>query len=112
MGGGSAAANRAQKRNVTRSVCPSEHHIARILHARHFREPLVFAHHLAGISAYCPGDAGALVAAHAPGSGVVGHQCLVPAWEPPLEPMEVAERESQADHRGRAYGTPAAETAM
>src|SRR6202022_1360882 len=102
--GARAAASSAQRRRLTASVCPSQDHIARILLAAgHLRKSSIFPHDLAGISAHGPWDSNALVVPHARGPRVVGHQGLVAAREPALEPAEVADGEAHVDHRILAH---------
>src|SRR6267143_185590 len=102
--GALAAPSSAQRRRLTASVCPSQDHIARILPAAgHLRKPSIFPHDLARIRAHRPWDSDALVVPHARGPRVVGHQRLVAAREPALEPAEVAHREPHVDHRILAH---------
>src|SRR6266850_100562 len=102
--GALAAPSSAQRRRLTASVCPSQDHIARILPAAgHLGKPSIFPYDLARIRAHRPWDSDALVVPHAGGPRVVGHQRLVAAREPALEPAEVAHREPHVDHRILAH---------
>src|SRR5439155_187613 len=81
----------SQRRRPTRSVCPSEHHIARILTSCKPRESLVLPHHLARIGSNRGGDPHALVVPQASRSGVVGHERVLAPVEAALQPTEVSD---------------------
>src|SRR5437763_2212829 len=96
---GRVADSSRQRRRPTRSVCPSEHHIARFLTSCKPRESLVLPHHLARIGSNRGGDPHALVVSQASRSGVVGHERVLAPMEGPLEPTEVSDGEAHVDHR-------------
>src|SRR5438067_794227 len=95
---GRVADSSRQRRRPTRSVCPSEHHIARFLTSCKPRESLVLPHHLARIGSNRGRDSHALVVPHTSGSGVVGHERLLAPVEAPLEPTEVSDGQAHVDH--------------